>query len=49
MHELFIQYTLNPFSNLRDKIDSKRFDAGLSKAVERYNADLEATESLSSF
>lgn len=36
-HDLFIQYTLNPFSKLRQRIDSPRFDAGVTEAVRSYN------------
>jgi Sedlin, N-terminal conserved region len=37
LHELFIQYTLNPFTKLRDPIVSERFDKSVADAVEIYN------------
>ena len=38
LHDLYVEYTLNPFSPLRGKILSKRFDDGISKHVVTYNS-----------
>ena len=39
MHELYVEYNLNPFSSIRQKqkIDSKRFDAGVGELVDDFN------------
>ena len=33
LHDLFVEYTLNPFSKLRGKISSRKFDDGVRKCV----------------
>lgn len=38
LHDLFVEYTLNPFSKLRGKISSRRFDDGVLKCVTALNA-----------
>lgn len=38
LHDLFVEYTLNPFSKLRGKISSKKFDVGVQKCVQALNA-----------
>ena len=38
LHDLFVEYTLIPFSKLRGKISSKRFDVGVQKCVQALNA-----------
>mmetsp|Transcript_10964 Transcript_10964/g.23722 ORF Transcript_10964/g.23722 Transcript_10964/m.23722 type:complete len:202 (-) Transcript_10964:193-798(-) len=38
LHDLFVEYTLNPFSKLRGKISSNRFDVGVQKYVQALNA-----------
>jgi len=37
LHELYVEYTLNPFSQLRGKISSNRFDIGVKQHVDSYN------------
>ena len=39
MHELYVEYNLNPFSSIREKkkISSVRFDAGVSELVDTFN------------
>mmetsp|Transcript_34734 Transcript_34734/g.49307 ORF Transcript_34734/g.49307 Transcript_34734/m.49307 type:complete len:182 (+) Transcript_34734:118-663(+) len=37
VHNLFVAYTLNPFSQLQQKIDSVRFDRRVREAVTVYN------------
>lgn len=37
MHELYVEYTLNPFSIIRDKISSTRFDNGVGNLVQEFN------------
>lgn len=41
MHELYVEYSLNPFSSIRDnkKITSKRFDVGVGELVHTFNDD----------
>jgi hypothetical protein len=41
LHEMFVQYTLNPFTKLRELIISKRFDDGVAEAVSVYNENHE--------
>ena len=43
LHEMFVQYTLNPFTKLRELIVSKRFDDGVTDAVGVYNDNREDT------
>eukprot|EP00568_Trieres_chinensis_P005023 CAMPEP_0183296030 /NCGR_PEP_ID=MMETSP0160_2-20130417/3759_1 /TAXON_ID=2839 ORGANISM="Odontella Sinensis, Strain Grunow 1884" /NCGR_SAMPLE_ID=MMETSP0160_2 /ASSEMBLY_ACC=CAM_ASM_000250 /LENGTH=197 /DNA_ID=CAMNT_0025457597 /DNA_START=42 /DNA_END=635 /DNA_ORIENTATION=+ len=38
LHDLYVEYTLNPFSQLRGKISSKRFDDDVGKYVDSYNS-----------
>lgn len=38
---MFIQYTMNPFTKLREQIVSKRFDDGVTEAVGAYNENQE--------
>lgn len=38
---MFVQYTLNPFTKLRELIISKRFDDGVAEAVSVYNENHE--------
>jgi len=38
---MFIQYTLNPFTRLREQIVSKRFDDDVTEAVGVYNENQE--------
>mmetsp|Transcript_733 Transcript_733/g.1348 ORF Transcript_733/g.1348 Transcript_733/m.1348 type:complete len:192 (-) Transcript_733:397-972(-) len=37
LHDLFVQHTLNPFSKLKEKISSVRFDNGVNKCVLSFN------------
>lgn len=37
VHNLFVEYMLNPWSTLQTKIESKRFDAGIDDAIRVYN------------
>lgn len=37
LHEMFVQYTMNPFTKLREQIVSKRFDDGVTEAMSVYN------------
>ncbi len=37
MHELYVEYTLNPFSIIREKISSQRFDHGVNDLVHEFN------------
>lgn len=39
MHELYVEYNLNPFSSIREnkKITSSRFDAEIGELVETFN------------
>mmetsp|Transcript_27457 Transcript_27457/g.38639 ORF Transcript_27457/g.38639 Transcript_27457/m.38639 type:complete len:187 (+) Transcript_27457:35-595(+) len=37
VHELYVQYTLNPFSQIKEKIKSERFDEGVNACVEKFN------------
>jgi len=37
MHELYVEYTLNPFSIIREKISSARFDHGVDNLVQEFN------------
>mmetsp|Transcript_4189 Transcript_4189/g.10921 ORF Transcript_4189/g.10921 Transcript_4189/m.10921 type:complete len:180 (-) Transcript_4189:169-708(-) len=37
IHGLYIEYNLNPFSNIESKITSKRFDDGVQKFVAAFN------------
>lgn len=41
LHEMFVQYTLNPFTNLKEQIVSKRFDDGVVEAMGVYNSNRE--------
>lgn len=43
LHEMFVQYTLNPFTKLRELIVSKRFDDGVTDAVGVYNDNREVS------
>ena len=38
---MFIEYTMNPFTRLREKIVSKRFDDSVTGAVNVYNENQE--------
>ena len=38
---MFVQYTLNPFTKLRELIVSKRFDDGVAEAVGVYDDNRE--------
>ena len=38
LHKLFVEYSMNPFSKLRGKISSRRFDEGLDECVGALNA-----------
>lgn len=39
MHELYVEYNLNPFSSIREnkKINSIRFDSGVGELVAAFN------------
>jgi len=37
VHNLFVEYMLNPWAGLQNKIDSRKFDAGVEDAVKVYN------------
>jgi len=37
LHELYVEYTLNPFSKIKYKIISPRFDQGVLKHVNEFN------------
>jgi hypothetical protein len=37
VHNLFVEYMLNPWSTLQTKIESKRFDEGIADAIKVYN------------
>jgi hypothetical protein len=37
MHNLFVEYMLNPWSTLQNRIESKRFDDGIDEAIREYN------------
>jgi hypothetical protein len=36
VHNLYVEYTLNPFSALQQKIQSSRFDEGIREIVKMY-------------
>ena len=37
VHNLFVEYMLNPWSTLQSKIKSNRFDEGVDEAIRVYN------------
>jgi hypothetical protein len=37
VHNLFVEYMLNPWSTLSTRIESKRFDEGVEEAILVYN------------
>lgn len=37
IHELYVHYTMNPFSKIQGKVISKRFNQGVKDAVAEYN------------
>eukprot|EP00565_Helicotheca_tamesis_P000515 CAMPEP_0185726528 /NCGR_PEP_ID=MMETSP1171-20130828/2489_1 /TAXON_ID=374046 /ORGANISM="Helicotheca tamensis, Strain CCMP826" /LENGTH=218 /DNA_ID=CAMNT_0028394907 /DNA_START=10 /DNA_END=663 /DNA_ORIENTATION=- len=44
LHDYYVEHTLNPFSKIRAKISSKRFDDGVSKSVGLFNKDYVSKE-----
>jgi len=41
VHEIYVEYTLNPFAQVRaqKKISSRRFDLGMEDLVSNFNED----------
>mmetsp|Transcript_7226 Transcript_7226/g.10575 ORF Transcript_7226/g.10575 Transcript_7226/m.10575 type:complete len:173 (-) Transcript_7226:1028-1546(-) len=37
VHNLFVEYMLNPWAGLQNKIESKKFESGIQEAVKVYN------------
>mmetsp|Transcript_35862 Transcript_35862/g.47486 ORF Transcript_35862/g.47486 Transcript_35862/m.47486 type:complete len:150 (+) Transcript_35862:352-801(+) len=44
LHDYYVEHTLNPFSKIRAKISSRRFDAGVSKSVGLFNRNYVSKE-----
>lgn len=38
LHELYVRYTMNPFSKLRSPIQSRVFDEGINEMARQFNA-----------
>lgn len=38
IHRLYVEYTLNPFNTINAKIESRRFDEGISELVFSFNS-----------
>ena len=38
LHELYVRYTMNPFSKLRSPIQSRAFDEGINEMARGFNA-----------
>ena len=36
VHDLYVKYTMNPFSKIQGKVVSKRFSQGVKEAVDEY-------------
>ena len=49
LHELYVEHTLNPFSNIRqyERISSPRFDDGIEKLVGEFNDTYRPPENMS--
>ena len=47
LHELYVRYTMNPFSKLRSPIQSRAFDNGIIKMASSFNSSAMEQISLS--
>jgi hypothetical protein len=39
LHELYVRYTMNPFSKLRSQIQSRVFDEGIYEMARQFNVE----------